>query len=131
MRCGVAHDVRFLGNRPDVHNIMKAFHVFVLSSLHKGVPMVLLEVMAPEVPIVASNVGGIPEILEHGREAVLIPAKDPGAISTAIGEVAGSSKLRTDLIRAARIRVETQFSIQLSAARMRDMYRSFPSAGEC
>jgi glycosyltransferase involved in cell wall biosynthesis len=92
---------------------------------------VLLEAMALGVPIVASHVGGIPEILEDSREAVLVPAKDPEALARAIGAVAGSSELRAELIRAARERVETQFSIQSSAANIRETYRSLSDAGKC
>jgi glycosyltransferase involved in cell wall biosynthesis len=128
---GLSHDVKFLGMRTDVYNLMRAFDVFALSSLHEGVPMVLLEAMALGVPIVASRVGGIPEILEDCTEAVLVPAKDPEALSRAIRVVAGSSELRAELIRAARVRVETQFSIQSSAAKMREMYRSLSDAGKC
>jgi len=117
--------------RTDVYNLMQAFDVFVLSSLHEGVPMALLEAMALGVPIVASRVGGIPEILEDSREAVLVPAKDPEALARGIGVVAGSSELRAELIRAARARVETQFSIQSSAAKMREMYCSLSDTGGC
>lgn len=128
---GLSHDVEFLGMRTDVYNLMNVFDVFALSSLHEGVPMVLLEAMALGVPIVASHVGGIPEILEDSREAVLVPAKNPEALARAIGVVAGSSELRAELVRVARSRVETQFSIHSSAAKMREMYRSLCAAGEC
>jgi glycosyltransferase involved in cell wall biosynthesis len=117
--------------RTDVYNLMRVFDVFALSSLHEGVPMVLLEAMALGIPIVASHVGGIPEILEDSREAVLVPAKDPEALARAIGVVAGSSELRAELIRAARVRVETQFSIKASATSMREMYRSLIGRGDC
>jgi glycosyltransferase involved in cell wall biosynthesis len=125
---GVSGNVRFLGMRTDVYNLMSAFDVFVLSSLHEGVPMVLLEAMALGVPIVASRVGGIPEILQDRREALLVPARDAGALASQIGVLAGSSELRAEMIRAARVRVETQFSIQSSAAKMREMYRSLIDA---
>ena len=91
--------------------------------------MVLLEAMALGVPIVASRVGGIPEVLTHDEDAILVPAKDPSALAGAIGHVAESPELRSRLIRAARERVQSQFSIQLSAAKMRDMYRSLVDAG--
>lgn len=128
---GLAHDVMFLGMRTDVYNLMKAFDVFALSSLHEGVPMVLLEAMALGVPIVASHVGGIPEILEDGRDALLVPAKDSDALARAIGEFAASSELLAKLIRAARGRVETEFSIQSSATKMHELYRSLRDAREC
>ena len=127
---GLSHHVEFLGMRTDVYNVMRVFDVFALSSLHEGVPMVLLEAMALGVPIVASHVGGVPEILADRKEAVLVPAKDPQALAEAMGVVARSSELRAELIRAARVRVETQFSIQSSAAKMREMYRSLCDGGE-
>lgn len=126
---GVSREVSFLGMRTDVYDLMGAFDVFALSSLHEGVPMVLLEAMALGVPIVASNVGGIPEILENEKEAILVPAKDPDALARAVGVVAESSELRVELVRAARGRVETQFSIQSSAASLHDMYRTLCAAG--
>jgi glycosyltransferase involved in cell wall biosynthesis len=121
---GLSPSVDFLGMRTDVYDMMGAFDVFALSSLHEGVPMVLLEAMALGVPIVASRVGGIPEIVEDKKEAVLVPAKDAEALASAIGMIAGSSERRAELTRAARERVKTQFSIQSSATQMREMYRS-------
>ena len=128
---GLSRNVEFLGMRTDVYNLMSVFDVFALSSLHEGVPMVLLEAMALGVPIVASRVGGIPEILEDSTEAILVHAKDPEALARAIGVVAGSAELRAELIRAARVRVETQFSIKASATSMREMYRSLIGDGDC
>jgi len=134
-RCAESHrvssDVTFLGMRTDVYNLMRAFDVFVLSSLHEGVPMVLLEAMALGVPIVASRAGGIPEILEHGREALLVPARDAGALAREIEVLARSTELRAELIRSARGRVGAQFSISASATSMRDMYRSLIDCGDC
>ena len=128
---GVSRDVKFLGMRTDVYNVMRAFDVFALSSLHEGMPMVLLEAMALGVPIVASRVGGIPEILEDRREALLVPARDAGALAREIEVLAGSPELRTELIGAARGRVETQFSIKASATSMRELYRSLIGCGDC
>jgi glycosyltransferase involved in cell wall biosynthesis len=129
-RQGLLRQVEFLGMRTDVYNLMKAFDAFVLPSLHEGVPMVLLEAMALGVPIVASGVGGIPEILEDKREALLVPARDARALARGMEVLAGSSETRARLVRAARVRVETQFSIQSSAAKMRTMYRSLCAAGK-
>ena len=127
----VSGDVMRLGMRTDVYNLMSAFDVYVQPSLHEGVPMVLLEAMALGVPIVASRVGGIPEILEDRREALLVPAKDAGILARELEVLAGSAEIRAELIRAARGRVEAQFSIGLSAAAMHDMYRSLCAAAKC
>lgn len=127
---GITDHVMFLGVRTDVYNVMSVFDVFALSSLHEGVPMVLLEAMALGVPIVASRVGGIPEILEDSKEAMLVPAKDPVALSKAMNAFVESAELRAELVHAARRRVEIEFSIQASAAKMHEMYRSLCAAGE-
>jgi glycosyltransferase involved in cell wall biosynthesis len=123
-RLGVSGDVSFLGARDDVYDLMSAFDVFALPSLHEGIPMVILEAMAVGVPIVASRVGGIPEILEDGRDALLVPAGDAGALAKGIETLASSPTLRAATVRAAREQVEAQFSIRVSAASTRDLYRS-------
>ena len=126
---GILNEVQFLGMRTDVYDLMRSFDVFALPSLHEGVPMVLLEAMAVGVPIVASRVGGIPEILKDGEEALLVPAKDPAALAQKLAECASSPDCRARLSRAARERVETQFSITASATMMRDMYWSLSGQG--
>jgi L-malate glycosyltransferase len=123
-RHDVSRDVQFLGTRTDVYDVMRAFDVFVLPSLHEGVPMVLLEAMALGVPIVASSVGGIPEVLEDRREAILVPSKDVEGLARALAAVAGSVELCSTQTRLARERVENQFSIHTTAASMRDMYHT-------
>ena len=128
-RHGVTRDVSFLGTRTDVYDLMAAFDVFALPSLHEGVPMVILEAMAVGIPIVASRVGGIPEILEDGKDALLVRAGDPASLARTIGKVAGSPEFGVKLSQAARTRVKNQFSILSSAAKMRDMYQSLSDAG--
>jgi glycosyltransferase involved in cell wall biosynthesis len=71
--------VRFLGARDDVERILPAFDVFALSSLSEGMPVTLLEAMAASVAIVSTAVGGIPEILRDGEEAILVPAREAAA----------------------------------------------------
>lgn len=121
---GLEHEVIFLGMRSDVYDVMAAFDIFALPSLHEGIPMVLLEAMAIGVPIVASKVGGIPEILHDGREAFLVQAKNSEALAGRIGELAESEEMRERISRAARERVESELSIHTAATRMYEMYAS-------
>lgn len=123
-RHGVSRDVTFLGARMDVYDLIATFDIFALSSLHEGVPMVILEAMTLGVPIVASRVGGIPEILEDGKDALLVPAGDAGALARGIEMLAVSPARCAALVRAARDRVEARFSITASAASMQEMYRA-------
>src|SRR5439155_357045 len=69
---GVESRVRFLGSRADAIGIMKSTDVFVLPSLEEGLPVVLLEAMACSLPIVASNVGGVGELIKHGETGLLV-----------------------------------------------------------
>jgi glycosyltransferase involved in cell wall biosynthesis len=84
---GIADNVRFLGWRPDVDEIMGCFDIFVLPSLNEGMGRVLVEAMATGLPIVASRVGGIPDLVKHGENGLLIPPADEGALERAISDL--------------------------------------------
>ena len=119
---GVAGSVLFLGARNDVYDLMGVFDVLALPSLHEGVPMVLLEAMAMAVPIIASRVGGIPEILDDEQGALLVQARDVDVLADAIETMANDEVLRNRLRKAARARVESHFSIERTAALTGDLY---------
>ena len=83
---GVASRVRFAGMVPQASSILPAFDALVLSSRSEGTPMILLETIHAGVPIVASAVGGVPDLLPAGT-ALLVPPNDPAALATAMDEV--------------------------------------------
>jgi glycosyltransferase involved in cell wall biosynthesis len=83
-RHGLEEGVTFLGSVPDAWGVLSAIDVFVLPSVKEGLPYALLEAMAVGKPIVATRVGGIPEVARDGRCALLVPPKDPQALSEAI-----------------------------------------------
>ena len=130
VRRGISGDVQFLGGRTDTYNLMNAFDVFVLPSLHEGVPMALLEAMALGVPVVASRVGGIPEVVEDGKEALLVPPSNSEALAIALDSLASSLERRSSLAQAALARARVQFSIQSSAAKTREIYLSLHATGK-
>ena len=82
-RLGVAHRVRWHGGVPGAARMMKAFDLFCLSSRTEGTPMVLFEAMGARIPIIATRVGGIPEVLSE-TDALLVPSDDPAALATAL-----------------------------------------------
>ena len=84
---GLVDNVRFLGWRPDVHEIMGCFDIFVLPSLNEGMGRVLVEAMAVGLPIVASRVGGIPDLVKDGENGLLVPPADAGALERAISDL--------------------------------------------
>src|SRR5262249_31791765 len=87
----------FAGHVPDVMPLLGAADVFVLPSYSEGSPNVLLEAMAAGVPIVSSNVGGVPETVENERSALLVPPRDPRALAAAILRVADEAELSSRL----------------------------------
>lgn len=111
---GVAGRVRWAGHRRDVQHLLPAFDLFVQSSLHEGLPNAVLEAMAAGLPVVATAVGGTPEVVVDGVTGVLIPPLDPDALARAITRLLQDSDLRGAMGRAGRERVGQLFS----AARM-------------
>jgi len=81
---GIKDHVKFLGWRPEVADVMSTFDIFVLPSLNEGMGKVLVEAMAMGKPIIASNVGGIPDLVTHGLNGLLVPPADADAMADAI-----------------------------------------------
>jgi glycosyltransferase involved in cell wall biosynthesis len=109
---GLAGAVAWLGKRPpaEVPSLFAAFDLFVLPSRYEGLGLVLLEALAAGVPIVASRVGPIPDIVRDGVTGTLVPPDDPAALAHAIATAAAGHAVR-DLL-AARTDLETRFSIE-------------------
>jgi glycosyltransferase involved in cell wall biosynthesis len=115
--------LRWHGSVPDAGSLFPAFDVFVLSSRTEGTPMVLFEAMAAGVPIVATAVGGVPDVVSD-KEAVLVPAQDPNALAEAIRGVLGSPDAAAARARAARTRLEEQFGVGAWVEAHQEVYRT-------
>jgi L-malate glycosyltransferase len=107
-----------------VFDLMAAFDVFVLPSLSEGSPMALLEAMALERPIVATAVGGVPEIVVAGETGVLVPPRNHQALADACLEVARNRAWAAKRAAAARRDVEAQFSHERNGRAVLDLYRA-------
>jgi glycosyltransferase involved in cell wall biosynthesis len=114
--------VRFLGFRPDVPDLLAASDFFVLPSLTEGLPLSILEAMAHRLPVVATPVGGIPEIIEDGKHGLLVPVQDPQALADAITRLAGEPGLCNSLGEAAYDRVRDAFSFDEMVRRYQSLY---------
>jgi glycosyltransferase involved in cell wall biosynthesis len=86
-----------------------------------GLPTVLVEAMALGIPVVATDVTGIPELVEDGRTGVLVPQRDPQALAEAIRWVLAEPSLADGLARAGRARVERKFDLRANVARLRNL----------
>lgn len=107
---GVAASFRFPGYRGDAHRFMTLFDVNVLSTHTEGLPLVLLEAMALGRPVVATAVGGIPELIEDARTGLLVPPGSPGDLAAAIVRLLADPGLRVQLGSAAREAVSRNFA---------------------
>ena len=116
---GIGGAVTFTGYRSDVRELMAAFDVYLNSSLYEGVSLTILEAMASAMPVIASPVGGNPEVVIDQETGYLIPSR-PQAIADALARLAADGRLRRTLGDAGRFRMIQHFSI----ARMVDEYAS-------
>ena len=121
-RLGVAERVEFLGQRRDVHRILAALDLFLQPSLYEGFGLSLLEAMASRLPVVASRVGGIPEIVDDGESGVLVPPGDPGALAGAAIAILRDPERARQLAETAAIRARERHSIAWEAARVDALY---------
>lgn len=103
-------EVRFVGRRDDVAPWYTLGDVVVLPSMHEGLPLAAIEAMASARPIVASAVGGLPELVDDGVTGTLVPPGDPAALARALVELGASPELRVAMGRAARERHAARFN---------------------
>jgi len=100
------NQVFLIGRISDAYKYLRAFDVFILPSLKEGFPWIILEVMAAEVPIVATGVGAIPEIIENGKSGFLIKPKDSQNLAEKVKEVILNPKLKKQFINSAEERLK-------------------------
>jgi sugar transferase (PEP-CTERM/EpsH1 system associated) len=119
---GLQDAVWLPGARADIKALLQTFTMFALPSLAEGTPVSMLEAMACGLPVVASRVGGIPEVVDDGVQGVLVPVGDVDALAQALARYATDADLRARHGRAARARVEDRFSMRAMLAAYGDLY---------
>jgi glycosyltransferase involved in cell wall biosynthesis len=118
----VAHRVVFTGRRDDVPAVTAALDVAVLPSYREAQGLTILEAMALSRPVVASNVGGIPEMIEDGRTGLLVPPHDSDALAAAIVRLLTDHPLADTLGRAGHDLVHDRFCIELMVSATQSVY---------
>jgi len=113
----------FVGFQADPLQYLAAFSVFVLPSIIEGLPIVLLEAMAMGKPVVASQVGGVPEIVEDGVTGLLVPSGSSESLGKAIITLLGDPETQTRMGKSGKQRVKTLFSLQQSVGKIEELYR--------
>lgn len=111
------------GYVPDAHLYIRAFDVFVLPSVKEGLPYVLLEAGATEVPVVATTIGGIPDLIEHEKTGLLVPPKTPQALAEAVERLRSDAGLRSSLSSSLKQKIEREFSFDVMIQKTTTLYR--------
>jgi len=114
--------VHFLGLRRDVPRLLSATDLFVLPSLNEGMGRVLVEAMALELPCVATNVSGIPDVVADGVTGLLVPPRDPEALAAALKALVDDPARAREMGRRGRERVVPAFSVEEMLAKLETLY---------
>ncbi|HXN12218.1 MAG TPA: glycosyltransferase family 4 protein [Candidatus Acidoferrales bacterium] len=115
--------IKLLGRVDDVRELLWASDAFAMPSLKEGLGVAALEAMASALPVIASDVGGLREVVEDGRTGIIVPPANPEKIASAIKRLAESPELRSQMSAAARARVVENYSMEQMAARTLALYR--------
>lgn len=121
-RHGVQDRVLLPGFRPDVPDLIAAADLAVFSSRYEGSPLSVIECMAAGAAIVATRVGGVPELLDDGSHGLLVPADDPAALAAAVMRVIGDAALAAELGSRARERQRGELAIDSMLDRLEELY---------
>lgn len=122
---GLKRNIRFLGalNASEVRAELATADAFVLPSYAEGVPVVLMEAMAAGVPVIATRIAGIPELIADGRSGLLVSPASAPALTTAIENLlAMPTSARAGIIRNARETVEREFNLRHEAAKLKQWF---------
>jgi len=114
--------VTLTGYRRDVRDLLPALDVYVNTSVFEGVSLTILEAMAAGLPVVATHVGGTPEVVVDGSTGLLVPPRDPAGVAGAIHELLCDARKRAELGRAGRSRLEQRFSIDRMVSEYESAY---------
>jgi glycosyltransferase involved in cell wall biosynthesis len=118
----IENRVCFLGARNDVNTLLQQSKLFVLPSRWEGLPLSVLEAMAFGIPVIASNVGGIPEVITHGVNGLLVKPEAPKILAEAIEKLLSNRKLARTLGHTARKHILTHYSIEEYTNSIFDLY---------
>lgn len=121
-RLGIAEQVAFAGFTTDVARYYAAADLFVMSSHTEGFPMALLEAMAWGLPVLASAVGGIPDIVENGKDGCLVPPGDEEQLASAMGNLLNNRELAERMGQIARQTITKRFAVEQWASVLERVY---------
>lgn len=122
-RCGVSSNCRFVGFRRDMNMILRAMDLMVLPSLTEGLPNVILEAFSWAKPVVATRVGGVPELVVHDENGYLVEAEQPDQLAEAISKSLLLPEKMKAMGQRGYERVRTEFSFEKQAETLQGIYK--------
>jgi glycosyltransferase involved in cell wall biosynthesis len=120
--CGLQNRVRLNGFQSDLRPFYEAMDLFVISSLREGLPNVLLEAMAMEVPVVATRIAGIPRVIADGENGILVPPGNLPAMIDAVGRLLANADSRARLAAAAKGTIKQRYSFDVRMRKVAGIY---------
>lgn len=126
----IEHRIYFPGYVKDIPKLLSAIDIFVLPSFTEGMPMSLLEAMAAKRPVIATNVGSIPDLIDHERTGLLVKPGDSGSLANAIRELMNNDFKARNLAKRAYKMVLTKYTSERMAQKYIDIYNSFSNSTE-
>lgn len=123
-KLGLGQVCSLLGFCQNIERLIQGLDLVVLPSLWEGHPLVLLEAMAARKPVIASSVGGVPEVVDHEKTGLLIPSQDPKALSKAICEILDRPAFAKELASNAYERVSKSFDQSLMFNQVFSLYEN-------
>jgi glycosyltransferase involved in cell wall biosynthesis len=120
---GLAGHLHFTGHRSDIASVLAGLDVVVNPSLEESACYAMVEALLMQRGVVASNVGGLPDTVQHGETGLLVPPGDPAALATAVTELLADARRRREMARRGRERCLRQFDIHATVAQVEALYR--------
>jgi glycosyltransferase involved in cell wall biosynthesis len=121
-KLGVTSHVEFLPHQDAIRDVLHGAHSLILPSRSEGMPNVVLEAMSFELPVIASRVSGVVDIIEDSVDGILIPVEDPQALADAMMKIIMDTDLATRLGQQARRKITSEFSLEYVADKYSDLY---------
>jgi glycosyltransferase involved in cell wall biosynthesis len=122
---GLKNHFHFLGRIANVYNALNLMDIFVLPSKWEGLPICILEAMVSKIPVIATDVGGIPEIVRKDQTGVLIPPNDPIALKDAVLKLLESSSFSQELVKRAHQEILQKFNQERMVRETVAVYEEF------
>jgi glycosyltransferase involved in cell wall biosynthesis len=123
---GLEEHVRFHGEVRDIPALLGRARLFVLPSVEEGISLTLLEAMARGLPVVATRIGGNPEVVADGETGLIVPAREPDIMARAMLQLLSDPEKGRRMGQAGRLRVETHFDVRRMVSAYEALYRSEP-----